>query len=119
MSQVYSFNGTTLNNTKDTLFMQGLEGLNYLMGIVNATDPTNKPPIPGKQQTVISFKKKKTPHIKLSKGAGFPIRVYFNGEECALPNKIPHNNGYSLTAGIPRVALFMILVCLIIMGILS
>lgn len=99
--------------------MQGLQGLTYLMGIVNATDSTKNPPIPGKQQTVISFTKKKTPHIKLSKGAGFPTKVYFNGEECALPDQIPHSNGYVLRGGILRVVLAMILVCLINMGILS
>lgn len=97
--------------------MQGLEGLNYLVGIVNATDTKNKPPIPGKQQTVISFTKKKTPNIKLSK-AGFPTKVYFNGEECALPNHIPRSNAYGLRDGILRVALATILICLINMSIL-
>ncbi|KAJ4813248.1 Protein COBRA [Rhynchospora pubera] len=116
--KVYSFNGTILNSTKHTVFMQGLEGLKYLVGIVNATDPTKNPQIPGKQQTVISFTKKKRPNIKLSKGPGFPTKVYFNGEECALPDQLPISNGYSLRSGISRVALAVISAFLIYLGIL-
>jgi len=37
--------------------------------------------------------KKDTPHIKVAQGDGFPSKVFFNGEECALPNKLPIING--------------------------
>ncbi|WCJ43220.1 COBRA-like protein 10 precursor [Euphorbia peplus] len=84
---VYSFNGTKLPRKK-TIFLQGLKGLNYLMGETNGSS-ASKPRVPGKQQSVISFLKKRTPGIKVAAGDGFPSRVYFNGEECALPNRVP------------------------------
>ncbi|GKV14357.1 hypothetical protein SLEP1_g25253 [Rubroshorea leprosula] len=90
--KVYSFNGTKLESIKNTLFFQGLKGLNYLVEMQNGTKPSD-PRIPGKQQSVISFTKKKTPGIKIGKGDGFPTRVFFNGEECALPNEIPQSSG--------------------------
>lgn len=86
---VYSFNGTRLPNKENkTLFFQGLEGLNYLVGLTNGTRP-GEPQVPGKQQSVISFLKKKTPNIDVQRGDGFPAKVYFNGEECALPKDFP------------------------------
>lgn len=84
---VYSFNGTKLDNLKKTIFLQGLKGLNYLMGEVNGTQ--GKPRVPGKQQSVISFSKKHTPGINVPAGDGFPQKVFFNGEECAVPTQIP------------------------------
>ncbi|KAH7546656.1 hypothetical protein FEM48_Zijuj01G0224600 [Ziziphus jujuba var. spinosa] len=86
---VYSFNGTRLPNRKDTIFMQGLKGLNFLVGETNGSHPDTDPRVPGKQQSVISFTKKKTPGISIKEGDGFPTRVFFNGEECALPTEIP------------------------------
>ena len=86
---VYSFNGTKLPNVKNTIFLQGLPGLTYLMGEVNGTNPTSDPRIPGKQQSVISFKKKGLRDLDIQRGDGFPIKVFFNGEECALPRAIP------------------------------
>uniref|UniRef100_A0A7N0SVM3 COBRA C-terminal domain-containing protein n=1 Tax=Kalanchoe fedtschenkoi TaxID=63787 RepID=A0A7N0SVM3_KALFE len=77
---VYSFNGTKLPQINNTIFMQGLKGLNYLMGV---------------QQSVISFSKKHTHGINILEGDGFPTKVYFNGEECAIPVQIP-------TAGVYR-----------------
>lgn len=86
---VYSFNGTKLPQLNNTIFMQGLPGLNYLMGEVNGTHPDRDPRVPGKQQSVISFLKKHTPHINIAGGDGFPSKVIFNGEECALPTHLP------------------------------
>ncbi|XP_019183069.1 PREDICTED: COBRA-like protein 10 [Ipomoea nil] len=86
---VYSFNGTMLPRLGHTIFMQGLPGLNYLVGEVNGTHPGADPRIPGKQQSVISFLKKGLPHLKIRAGDGFPSKVIFNGEECALPTRIP------------------------------
>ncbi|EPS60262.1 hypothetical protein M569_14541, partial [Genlisea aurea] len=88
--KAYSFNATKLEGpANDTIFMQGLVGLNYLVGEVNGTHPDRDPKIPGKQQTVISFKKKRAPQVDILKGDGFPARVFFNGEECALPTHLP------------------------------
>ncbi|CAN6468300.1 unnamed protein product [Victoria cruziana] len=92
--KVYSFNGTTVPNVNNTIFMQGLPGLNYLM----AEDTTQNPPVPGKQQSVISFTKKQTPGINVPGGDGFPTKVFFNGEECSLPSILP-------TADAPAVSL--------------
>ncbi|KAL6562162.1 hypothetical protein OROGR_003169 [Orobanche gracilis] len=90
--KVYSFNGTKLPDVGNTIFMQGLPGLNYLVGEVNGTHPDRDPRVPGKQQSVISFKKKDAPHINVPGGDGFPSKVFFNGEECALPKELPKRN---------------------------
>ncbi|KAJ4976189.1 hypothetical protein NE237_001295 [Protea cynaroides] len=86
---VYSFNGTRIPELNKTIFFQGLPGLTYLMGETNGTDPIHGPRVPGKQQSVISFSKKQTPGINIVKGDGFPTKVFFNGEECALPTTFP------------------------------
>ncbi|KAJ4981647.1 hypothetical protein NE237_032484 [Protea cynaroides] len=86
---VYSFNGTRIPELNNTIFFQGLPGLTYLMGETNGTDPKHSPRVPGKQQSVISFSKKKTPGINIVRGDGFPSKVYFNGEECDLPTVFP------------------------------
>jgi len=91
--KAYSFNGTLMNDVNNTIFMQGLPGLNYLVGEANGTKPTD-PRVPGKQQSVISFTKKATPGIRVVDGDGFPTKLYFNGEECSLPSIIPTNSGY-------------------------
>lgn len=90
--KVYSMDGKVLpypNN--DTLFLQGLSGLNYLIAERNGSNPRKDPPLPGSQQTVISFTKKQTPSINVAGGDGFPTKVYFNGEECSLPTILPSN----------------------------
>ncbi|XP_042421576.1 COBRA-like protein 10 [Zingiber officinale] len=90
--RAYSFNSTKLIGPgviNRTFFLQGLEGLNYLIGETDGKNPQVDPRVPGKQQSVISFTKKETPGIDIVKGDGFPTRVYFNGEECALPGRIP------------------------------
>ncbi|KAI3963006.1 hypothetical protein MKW92_021350 [Papaver armeniacum] len=87
--KTYSFNGTALNGSDNTIFMHGLQGLNYLVGEVDGSRPEKDPRVPGKQQSVISFSKKKTPGLHITAGDGFPRRVVFNGEECALPNILP------------------------------
>lgn len=86
---VYSFNGTKLPDLNNTIFLQGLKGLKFLVGETNGTHPESDPRVPGKQQSVISFTKKKTPGLNIKRGDGFPTRVFFNGEECALPTQIP------------------------------
>ncbi|KAK4483290.1 hypothetical protein RD792_010475 [Penstemon davidsonii] len=96
----YSFNGSVLddgvNNKNNTIFMQGLPGLNYLVGEVDGADPRKDPRVPGKQQSVISFTKRLTPGIDVPGGDGFPTKVYFNGEECSLPRLLPTSDSYRL-----------------------
>ncbi|XP_074592443.1 COBRA-like protein 7 [Curcuma longa] len=84
--QMYSFNGTKMGN--DTIFMVGMPGLNYINGETNGTRDGD-PRVPGKQQSVISFTKKLTPGIDILAGDGYPSKVYFNGEECSMPDMIP------------------------------
>ncbi|KAM5585729.1 COBRA-like protein 10 [Rosa sericea] len=85
---VYSFNGTKMDKVKNTILFQGLKGLNYLIEMKNATN--NKDPrVPGKQQSVISFKKTHFHDINIKGGQGFPTKVLFNGEECSLPREFP------------------------------
>ncbi|PON61442.1 COBRA-like protein [Parasponia andersonii] len=89
---VYSFNGTRLP-LNDTVFFQGLPGLNYLIGETNGSNPKTDPRVPGKQQSVISFSKKNTPGINIRHGDGFPTKVFFNGEECEIPRSFPVGSG--------------------------
>ncbi|XP_072975995.1 COBRA-like protein 7 [Typha angustifolia] len=85
----YSFNGSAVGN--DTIFMQGLEGLNYLV----KQTPEG---VPGKQQSVISFTKKTTPGIDVVAGDGFPTKIYFNGDECSMPGRIPMSHSFRTSA---------------------
>lgn len=85
----YSFNGTVLGSSNSTVFLQGRQGLNYLVAETDAANPAKDPRVPGKQQSVISFKKKNTPGINVPAGDGFPTKVFFNGEECSLPSILP------------------------------
>lgn len=117
--KAYSFNATglELNGVNDTIFMQGLEGLNYLVGEVDGNNPKKDPRVPGKQQSVISFTKKLTPGIDVAGGDGFPVKVFFNGEECALPRVLPTSGGYRRVAGVvfSGVVAFMMVVMLMLM----
>ncbi|KAF5730574.1 COBRA-like protein 10 precursor [Tripterygium wilfordii] len=96
---VYSFNGTKLTGN-NTIIVQGLKGSNFLMGEVNGTNPDKDPRVPGKQQSVISFTKKKTPGINIARGDGFPTKVFFNGEECALPKEFPRKSAAAHQSGV-------------------
>lgn len=93
---MYSFNGTTLalDGVNNTIFMQGMEGLNYIVAETDGADPQKDPRVPGKQQSVISFSTKKTPGINVLGGDGFPTKVYFNGDECSLPLEYPTGGGH-------------------------
>ncbi|XP_044504207.1 COBRA-like protein 7 [Mangifera indica] len=86
---VYSINGSVLPGSKNTIFFQGFPGSNYLVAETDGANPKKNPRLPGKQQSVISFTKKTTPNIHVAKGDGFPTKVIFNGEECALPTLLP------------------------------
>ena len=104
--KVYSFNGTFLPRLNHTIFMQGLQGMSYLLSLDNETNPK----VPGKQQSAISFAKKNTPGIQIAKGDGFPSRVFFNGEECAIPTQFPVRSGNQHTRGVDLVNQMLVLV---------
>ncbi|XP_022873150.1 COBRA-like protein 7 [Olea europaea var. sylvestris] len=88
---VYSFAGTPLSDANNTIFFEGLPGHSYLVAERNGSNPKKDPRLPGTEQSVISFTKKKTPGINVGRGDGFPTKVYFNGEECSLPTVLPSN----------------------------
>ncbi|KAK8517321.1 hypothetical protein V6N13_092602 [Hibiscus sabdariffa] len=85
--KMYSFNATLLSKLNNTIFVQGIEGMNYLIGLTNGSNPEKDPAVPGKLQSVVTFKKKAG--LDIAKGYGFPSKVFFNGEECAIPSRIP------------------------------
>lgn len=110
---MYSLNGTTLvlNGANNTVFMQGNTGLNYLVAETDGADPTKDPRVPGKQQSVISFTKKKISGINVPNRDGFPTKVYFNGEECSLPSVIPsggRRKGPAILLPIVAIIFFML-----------
>nr|APR63886.1 COBRA-like protein 10 precursor 2 [Populus tomentosa] len=112
---VYSLNGTKFDNLNNTILLQGLPGLNFLMGEVNGTRPGD-PRVPGKQQTKISFIKKRTPGINIPRGDGFPTRILFNGEECALPTQIPRSTAQQKSHFKFLIVIIMAIVTFILMS---
>lgn len=114
--KVYSFNGTQLSGVdNNTIFMQGLEGLNYLVAETPGADPKKDPSVPGKQQSVISFTKKQTPGINVVGGDGFPSKVYFNGDECSLPTVLPSGSAYRKGSNISISVLLAAIVAFLLM----
>nr|GEW29983.1 COBRA-like protein 7 [Tanacetum cinerariifolium] len=113
--KAYSFNGTTLevDGRNNTIIMQGLPGLNYLVGEVDGPNPQSDPRVPGKQQSVISFTKKNVPGVNIVGGDGFPTKVFFNGEECALPGIIPISDSNSKNSNV----LFSVLAIIVLITI--
>ncbi|CAA7025297.1 unnamed protein product [Microthlaspi erraticum] len=97
---VYSFNGSRVPPKNQTIFFQGLRGMNYLIGLTNGSHPTRDPKVPGKMQSVISFKKKRNlGNLNIPGGDGFPKRVFFNGEECELPKFFPKKSSGKRLSG--------------------
>ncbi|MCO5592666.1 hypothetical protein L7F22_046669 [Adiantum nelumboides] len=79
--KAYSFNYSTPGN--NTIFLFGLEGLNYLNAIYDN--------YPGIQQSVLSFTlDTQTSNVTLRDF--YPKKVLFDGIECALPNILPSSN---------------------------
>ncbi|KAL3501838.1 hypothetical protein ACH5RR_036287 [Cinchona calisaya] len=109
---VYSINGTALPDFNNTLFLYGFPGLNYLVAESKARNPKKDPPIPGSQQSVISFKKKKTPGFNVARGDGFPTKVYFNGEECSLPTMLPISFSHGIEAAATGITILLSLLVL-------
>lgn len=104
----YSFNGTKMGN--NTIFLQGQSGMNYLVAETDGANPSKDPRVPGKQQSVISFTKKETPGINVVGGDGFPSKVFFNGEECSLPDIIPASQGFRSGGAVGVLSLVLLLV---------
>ncbi|KAK9121882.1 hypothetical protein Syun_019499 [Stephania yunnanensis] len=115
---VFSFNGTRLSDNK-TIFFQGLPGLTYLMGETNGTNPNRDPRVPGKQQSVISFVKRRILGLDIAHGDGFPSRLYFNGEECSLPTKLPSSYGRRFNTNLLSIVLVTIATFVLMMDHLS
>lgn len=110
---VYSLNGTKMPKN-EILFFQGLEGSKYLNGIGNGSSK-DEPRVPGKQQTVISFKKKDTPNLNIQRD-GFPTKLYFNGEECALPKEFPvPGSGRKLSTSFSSAVVFLVAITSLLM----
>ncbi|KAL2943755.1 COBRA-like protein 10 [Bienertia sinuspersici] len=78
-NKAYSFNGTLLKDLNNTIFVQGLKGLNYLIAETNGSKPSD-PRVPGKQQSVLSFSKKLSWHLNIRGGDGFPQKLLFTGK---------------------------------------
>ncbi|XP_010267880.1 PREDICTED: COBRA-like protein 10 [Nelumbo nucifera] len=113
---VYSFNGTRLPGNNDTILFQGLPGLNYLIAETNGTD-IHSPRVPGKQQSVISFKKSGIHGLNIIQGDGFPKRVIFNGEECSLPKHFPMaNDGHRSHVKLRQVIFFALMTFVLMPG---
>ncbi|CAN7023830.1 unnamed protein product [Brassica oleracea var. botrytis] len=94
--KAYSFNASLLSiegGVNNTIFMEGLPGLEYLVAERDELDPKKNLRVPGKQQSVIQFSKKLTPGINVPERDGFPAKVIFNGEECLLPDVLPLPSG--------------------------
>ncbi|CAF1929196.1 unnamed protein product [Brassica napus] len=106
---VYSFNGSRVPPNNQTIFFQGLRGI-FLIGLTNGTHPAREPKVPGKMQSVISFKKH-LGTLNIRKGDGFPKRVFFNGKECKLPKFFPKKSTGLRLSGIG----FLPLIPLVIM----
>ncbi|XP_061349206.1 COBRA-like protein 7 [Gastrolobium bilobum] len=111
--KMYSFNASILDGVNNTIIMQGLPGLNYLVAETDGANPLTDPRVPGKQQSVVSFTKKTTTGINVALGDGFPTKVFFNGEECSLPSVLPssgfRNKGFCWTTSMFLTLLLIIL----------
>ncbi|KAG5587748.1 hypothetical protein H5410_048182 [Solanum commersonii] len=111
----YSFNGTIMPDTNNTIFMQGFSGLNYLLAERRGDNPRKDPPVPGTQQSVISFTKKTTPGIDVGAGDGFPSKVYFNGEECSLPVILPSGSNHGVPLASSAFSLLLTMLVLMVL----
>ncbi|KAG2283838.1 hypothetical protein Bca52824_055058 [Brassica carinata] len=82
----------------------------YLLDWSHKRDASCERAVPGKMQSVISFKKH-LGTLNIRKGDGFPKRVFFNGEECELPKFFPKKSSGLRLSGIG----FLPLIPLVIM----
>jgi hypothetical protein len=94
----YSFNATRVPQLNDTLILQGIKGYSdYLLGTQGVYGASNYSY--GIQQSVFGFTT--NPGISVDTGYGFPQKVWFNGEECSMPDYFP-TSGAALHLVVPR-----------------
>ncbi|KAG0577580.1 hypothetical protein KC19_5G166100 [Ceratodon purpureus] len=103
--KAYTFNATKIPPTNTSFVVQGLTGYNnYLLGSNLVKTGVSV------LQSVISFTKKLTPGIQVKGRDGFPTKVWFNGEECAMPDSFPTSGALRMAS--PTVlGVFVLLVC--------
>lgn len=103
--QAYSFNATKMPNMNGTapdntsVMVTGLQGLNYLMAATNRSA--------GKLQSVFSYTKLTTSGMR--EQDYFPEKVWFNGEECVMPEGFPLSRSGALPTrpGVLAFAIFL------------
>ena len=111
--RAYTFNATEIPPTNTSMVVQGLEGYNnYLLGSYVVKTGASV------LQSVFSFTKKTTPGIEIKRGDGFPTRVWFNGEECALPDSFP-TSGTLRMASPTGLGVVGLLVCTLLLGLFA
>jgi hypothetical protein len=106
--QAYSFNYTTTGN--NTVFLFGLPGLNYLNGIYDN--------YPGIQQSVLSFTLRGLPSSSSGNVSSlrdyYPTKVFFDGNECAMPDILPVSFAAPKEAPVVRRMLFVVTILLLL-----
>eukprot|EP00250_Pteridium_aquilinum_P017077 c23439_g1_i1 orf=625-2529(+) len=107
--KAYSFNYSDLGNNSILLF--GLEGLNYLNGIYDN--------YPGIQQSVLSFALDSKNSSTMALADFYPKKVFFDGNECALPDVLPSSDVGRITSTVFTVLFLpLLVVCFGPLGIL-
>lgn len=98
--KAYSFNSSIADN--NTVFLFGLEGLNYLNSIYDN--------YPGIQQSVLSFVLDSTSSNSTLQDF-YPKKVFFDGNECALPDILPSSNVGRMASTVFTVLVPLLLLC--------
>jgi hypothetical protein len=111
----YSFNATRVPQLNDTLILQGIKGYSdYLLGTQGVYGASNYSY--GIQQSVFGFTT--NPGISVDTGYGFPQKVWFNGEECSMPDYFP-TSGAALHLVVPRtLGVFLLALFVFTLGLL-
>lgn len=107
--KAYTFNATQiLASPSNTSFVvQGTPGYNnYLLGV---TSPSVKTGV-SMLQSIVSFAKGSTPGIDIKGKDGFPSKIWFNGDECAMPDTWPTSEALRMASPSTVLAAFLILI---------
>lgn len=106
----YSFNTTKVPDLNNTYIVQGLSGfsdyLNGAVGVYGAANYTS-----GKEQSVFAFTKATTPGFTVANE--FPKQVWFNGEECSLPDYFPTSSAFTLVPSARIGTLLLVFVAIV------
>ncbi|KAL0442902.1 UNVERIFIED_CONTAM: COBRA-like protein 10 [Sesamum latifolium] len=100
--KAFSFNGTLHEDLNNTVLLTGLPGSTYLVGETKGVHPETDQSVPSKQQSMLLFNTIHTGHI--TECDVFPSRLFFNGEECALPTQLPKSDAWRYPANFKLVA---------------